>query len=139
MTRIMTTAQVAELLIDHMSAHDLAEPASVQLTLSRFERHKARVQVHGIVLVDTARLLLAWMDTLSGTTLSLWRPSSGTHVHMNVDTTLSGPAGEITLALFGAASSDEAVFADLDLGQRRPFTLEQLTEWAAADGAEVAA
>ena len=139
MTSPMSTAQVAELVVGHLVQHELPEPASLNLTTNALDQAEARVQVHSSSLTRTARLLLAWANTLTGMTLRAWRPASGATVHLDVDAVLTGPAGEVLLTVFGGVDFDEGVFPGLAVGQRCPVSLGQLTAWAAGTGAEVAA
>jgi hypothetical protein len=135
----MSTAQVAELVVGHLIQHGLPEPTSLYLTTNTLEQAEARVQVHNSSLTHTAGLLLAWANTLTGFTLRAWRPASGTSVHLDVDATLTGPAGTVALTVFGGVAFDPTVFPGLAPGQRRPVSLGQLTAWATGTGAGVAA
>jgi hypothetical protein len=138
MTGTMNTAQVAELVIGHLVQHQLLEPASLHLTTSTLDQAEARVQIHSSSLRHTARLLLAWANTLTDLTLRAWRPANSTSVHLDVDATLTGPAGTVALTVFGGVDFTEAAFPGLEPGQRRPVSLGQLTAWAADTGAAVA-
>ncbi len=137
MTTRMGTAQVAGLVVGHLVQHRLPEPASLHLTTNTLDQAEARVQVHSASLTDTAGLLLAWANTLTGLALRVWRPAPGATVHLDVDATLTGPAGSVALSVFGGVDFDEAVFPGLEPGQRRPVSLGQLTMWAVGTGVEV--
>jgi hypothetical protein len=139
MTGTMSTAQVAELVVGHLVQHQLPEPASLHLTTNTLDQAEARVQVHSSSLAHTAGLLLAWANTLTDMTLRAWRPENSTSVHLDVDATLTGPAGTVALTVFGGTDFTETVFPGLEPGQRRPVSLGQLTAWATGTGAEVAA
>jgi hypothetical protein len=133
----MTTALVAELVVGHLVQHGLPEPASLHLTTNTLDQAEARVQVHGASLTHTARLLLAWANTLTDMTLRAWRPENSTSVHLDVDAILTGPQGTVALRVFGGTDFTEAVFPGLEPGQIRPVSLGQLTAWAAGTGVEV--
>jgi hypothetical protein len=81
--------------------------------------------------------LLAWANTLTDLTLRAWRPASSPSVHLDVNATLTGPAGTVTLTVFGGTDFDPVVFPGLEPGQRRPISLGQLTTWATATGTAV--
>jgi len=134
----MNTTQVAELVVGHLVQHRLPEPASLHLTTNTVDQAEARVQVHSSSLTSTARLLLAWANTLTDLTLRAWRPANSTSVHLDVDATLTGPHGTVALMVFGGVDFDATVFPGLEPGQRRPVSLGQLTAWAGDTGAEVA-
>jgi hypothetical protein len=138
MTGTMNTAQVAELVVGHLVQHQLPEPASLHLTTNTLDQAEARVQVHSSSLTSTARLLLAWANTLTDLTLRAWRPASSTSVHLDVDATLTGPHGTVALMVFGGVDFNNVLFPGLEPGQRRPVSLGQLTAWATDTGAEVA-
>lgn len=53
-----TTADVAALVLDHITEHGLPEPASLRLSAA-FDRPDARIQVHGQELGEVAAALLA--------------------------------------------------------------------------------
>jgi hypothetical protein len=133
----MSTAQVAGLVVGHLVQHQLPEPASLHLTTNTLDQAEARVQVHSASLADTAGLLLAWANTLPDLALRAWRPAPGATVHLDVDATLTGPAGCVALTVFGGVDFDAALFPGLEPGQRCPVSLGQLTAWAAGTGAEV--
>jgi hypothetical protein len=137
MTTTMSTAQVAKLVVGHLVQHDLPEPTSLHLTTNTLDKAEARVQVHSNSLANTARLLLAWANTLTGMSLRAWRLTGGTSVHLDVDARLTGPDGEVVLTVFGGVDFDETVFPGLDAGQSRPVELGQLAAWAAGTGAGV--
>jgi hypothetical protein len=137
MTGTMSTAQAAELVVGHLVQHQLPEPASLHLTTNTLGLAEARVQVHGICLAHTARLLLAWASTLTDMTLRAWRPDNSTRVHLDVDATLTSPHGTVALTVFGGADLTEIVVPELAPGQRCPVSLGQLTVWAVGNGAEV--
>ncbi|HEX5404924.1 MAG TPA: hypothetical protein VFX16_21760 [Pseudonocardiaceae bacterium] len=65
--------------------------------------------------------------------LHAWRAGASS-VHLDVDTTLPGPSGDVKLTVFGGVAFDPDVFADLEPGQTVPVSLGQLTEWAGALG-----
>jgi hypothetical protein len=138
MTSTMTTAQVATLMAGHLVQHQLPEPASLHLTRNTRDQAEARVQVHSRSLTQTARLLVAWANTLTDMTLWMWRLNSGTSVHLDVDATLTGPEGTVALTVFGGTDFTETVFPRLAPGQRCPMSLGQLTAWAADTGPEAA-
>jgi hypothetical protein len=137
MTDTINTAQLAELVVGHLVQHQLPEPTSLHLSTNTLDRAEARVQVHSNSLTYTARLLLAWANTLTDITLRAWRPDNSTRVHLDVDASLTGPHGTVALTVFGGADFTEAVFPGLEPGQTRPMPLGQLAAWAAGTGAEV--
>lgn len=139
MTTTMTTAQVAGLVTGHLAEHGLPEPVSVHLSVKVLDQQEARVQVDSLGLADTAGVLLAWANTVTAVALRAWRPASGETVHLDVHSTLAGPGGAVTLLVYGGIAFDPVVFPALEPGQSQPVSLGQLTTWADADGAGVAA
>jgi hypothetical protein len=138
-TTTMSTAQVAELVTGHITGHGLPEPVSLLLIMATFDRPDVRVQVDHLDLASTAATLLGWATTFPAVALRAWRPADGTSVHLHVDTTLTGPAGDVTLTVYGGTVFDPVAFADLQPGQTCPVSLGQLTAWANGVGTEVAA
>jgi hypothetical protein len=134
----MTTAQVAELVTGHLTEHHLPEPASLYLAVPHLDQPETRIQIDSTILTDTAAVLLTWANTLTAVTLRAWRPASAATVHLDVHSTLTGPAGVVALVIYGGVDFDPVTFPDLEPGQSRPLTLGQLTTWAST-GAGVAA
>jgi hypothetical protein len=135
----MTTAQLADLVTGHLVEHGLPEPASLHLTVHAPDQQEARVQLRTATLAGTAAGLLAWAATQAAVRLEAWRPPSGTSVHLDVQTTLTGAHGAAIVVVYGGVSYDPAVFGVLEPGERCPVSLGQLTAWATSGGARVAA
>lgn len=129
---MITTSDLAGLVLDHMALHGLPEPASV--TLVRYGGRGITVQVDGAGAVEEIRTLLRWVCSLPGATVGAWRPAEGHVVHIEVRTTVSGPAGAEALLVYGGVPFDEERFGDLEPGGRRPVSLSQLTAWAGGTG-----
>jgi len=134
MTTIPTTGvtfvHAAQLLAAHLADHELPKPASLQVA-ARAGQSQVRAQVYPLTVPRVAAQLLAWADTLTTVTVQVWRPPSGTSVHLSIASTLTDPAGTVELDVYGAAAHDPVLFATLTPGQRRDVPLGQLCIWAA--------
>ncbi|MDQ3763388.1 MAG: hypothetical protein M3460_17700 [Actinomycetota bacterium] len=55
-------------------------------------------------------------------------------MHLSLASTLTGPAGAVTLTVYGGAKDHNPIrFADLTPGQRRTVSLAELRTWAAGE------
>lgn len=129
---MITTAQLAGLVLDHMATHALPEPSSV--TMVRYGGRGISIQIDGVGLTEKSRTLLRWACSLPASTVHAWRPADCDVVHLEVETALTDA---VSLLVYGGTPFDPDLFADLEPGARRPVTLGQLTEWAS--GTEAAA
>jgi hypothetical protein len=125
----MTFVHAAHVLAAHLANHQLPEPASLTVT-TRAGQSQVRAQVHALTMPRVAAELLAWADTLTTVTVEVWRPPAGASVQLSIASTLTGPAGTVTLDIYGSAVDDPALFADLAPGAHRDVSLGQLRTWA---------
>jgi hypothetical protein len=125
----VTFVHAAHLLAAHLADH-LPEPASLQVT-TRAGHSQVRAQVHSLTVPRVASELLAWATTLTTVTVEVWRPPHGASVQLSIASTLTGPAGVVELDVYGGATDDPVLFADLAPGEHRDVSLGQLRTWAA--------
>jgi hypothetical protein len=125
-----TFVQAAQLLTSHLADHALPEPVCLE-EISRAHESRLTAQVHSMTVPEVATEVLAWADTLTMVTVQAWRPHAGDRVHLSMASTLSGPAGTVELAVFGAADHDPVLVGDLAPGEYRAVTLGELRTWAA--------
>lgn len=129
----MTTAQVAGLVLGHLTEHDLPEPCSLFLEVGAHGMPEIRVQLAGgRSLGEVAGTLLAWANTFTTVTVRVWLPPHRESVHLDVGTTLSCPAGHAAVTVYAGVDYQPAVFGPLEPNERRPVTLGQLAIWAAS-------
>ena len=129
----MTFVQAAELLAAHLGDHALPEPVFLTVT-TRWGHSEVAAQLRPDTVPDLAAALLTWIDTLPAITLTAWRPPESDHVHLSLTSTLTAPAGAVTLTVYGGAKDHNPVrFADLTPGQRRAVSLAELHTWATGE------
>ena len=125
----VTFAQAATILATHLADHPLPEPVILTVT-TRWRHSEVAAQLRPNTVPDVAGELLAWIDTLTTVSATAWRPPEGERVHLSVTSILTGPAGVVTLEVYGSAEDDPVRFADLRAGQRRSVSLAELRTWA---------
>ena len=121
----VTFVAAAQLLAAHLADHGLPQPASLTVTSSD-RRSEVTVQLDSLNVALVAVELLAWADTLTTVTVSVWRPPAGDRVHLSLASTLTGPTGTVNLDVYGGADHNPALIADLEPGQRVALSLGQL-------------
>ncbi|MBV9445191.1 MAG: hypothetical protein JO345_04760 [Streptosporangiaceae bacterium] len=122
----------AHLLAAHLAEHPLPPSASLELRTRRPADSKLTVQLRGTTRAEIAAGLLSWASTLSVVTAGAWRPPEGRWVHLSLASSLTGPGATAELDVFGGADDHHGWFADLEPGQRRTVSLDQLRTWAAS-------
>jgi hypothetical protein len=125
-----TLVQAAHLFATYLTDHPLPEPACLEV-ISRAHQSRLTVQVHSMTVPEVASEVLAWADTLTTVTVQAWRTPAGDRVHLSMASTLSGPAGTVELAVFGAAEHEPVLVGDLAPGEYRAVALGELRTWAA--------
>jgi hypothetical protein len=129
----MTFVQAAELLATHLADHAVPEPVFLTVT-TQWGHSEAAAQLRPDTVPDLAAALLAWIHTLTVITVTAWRPPESQRVHLSLASTLTGPAGAVTLTVYGGAKDRNPVrFADLPPGQRRTVSLAELRTWATGE------
>lgn len=123
----------------HLTAVGLPEPASVQVTASRLHGLSVAVQLHALDLVEIAVGLLAWADTLTEITLTVWRPASTPdNCHLQLTGHLATADGPVPVLVYSGTEHAELT-ALVDPGDQHPVPLGQLHTWATGPNVGVAA
>jgi hypothetical protein len=118
---------------EHLTACPLAFPL-VSVRAGCDMTHGDHVTVHLAAgrLADLADALLGWAGTLTGITVTAWRPPHGQTVHL----TLTGLLHDSTrVIVFGGVVYTDTIFGDLQPEGRQGVALSILRAWAAGDTA----
>jgi len=121
---------------EHLAAFpDGPAIASVRIGSDSISGEHAVVQLHALELPALAAGLLEWADSIIGVSAEVWRPATGTSVHL----TVTGRLPDSTLVeIYGGVPYSVDVFsADLQPDGRQSLGLSVLRSWAS--GAAVAA
>jgi hypothetical protein len=129
----VTFVQAAETLAVHLADYQLPEMALLGV-LTEGGRSEVRAQVQPHTLGGIAAELMIWAQTLSTLAIQVWRVPDGDRVQLAITSTLSGPAGEVGLTVYGGCPHDPALVIDLAPGDKRTTTLQQLRVWAFVGG-----
>ncbi|HET9258118.1 MAG TPA: hypothetical protein VFO16_23380 [Pseudonocardiaceae bacterium] len=133
----VSVVRAAELLAVHLADHDLPQPVSLTVTTG-WERSKVSAQLRCATVPEVAGDLLAWAITLSTIAVQAWSPPEGNRVHLSIAATLADPAGSVELDVFAGATDSPSLFADLNPGEHRAVSLDELRGWAASTTASPA-
>jgi hypothetical protein len=125
-----TFVQAATLLATHLANHPLPPPTSLTVT-TRAHHSEVVVQVPSTTVAVVAADLLAWADTLTTATVTVWRPPQGQRVHLSITSTLTSPTGTVDLEVYGGADHDPILFTDLAPNEHRTVCLDSLRAWVA--------
>jgi FtsP/CotA-like multicopper oxidase with cupredoxin domain len=128
-----TFVQAAETLAAHVADYQLPEMAFLGVMTSG-GRSEARAQVQPHTLAGIAAELVIWAQTLNTLAIQVWRVPEGDRVQLSIASTLTGPAGEVGLTVYGGCPHDPALVIDLAPGDKRNVTLQQLRVWAVGGG-----
>jgi len=137
-TQAPTTVDLLTAIRDHLAEFELPEPFTVDV-----EHQPAHGYEHVCVHLDAKRslpavaaVLLAWADTITAVTVSVWCPPHGETLHITVHGRL---AEGITIRVYGCVSST-ATSLDMSADETRTVSLALLRAWAddVADGGAAA-
>ena len=142
MSTTPTTVELLSAIRDHLAGFKLPEPFTVEV-----DRQPAPAYEHVCVHLDVKRslpavatVLLAWADTITAVTVSVWCPPHGETLHLTVHGQL---AEGITIRVYGCVSST-ATSLDMSADETRTVSLALLRAWAddaadeSADGSAAA-
>jgi hypothetical protein len=124
--------QAADLLVTHLTHHQLPPPASLAVLTTEDGHSEVTVQLCSCTLPELAADLLTWADSLTTVTATAWRPPHGELVHLSITSTLTGAARTAELDVFGGADYDPVLLADLAPDARRTVPLAHLRTWASS-------
>lgn len=137
MTASEPEVRLADLLAvvrEHLVRFELPEPLGVQVrSYPLVDCALASFHLAEHDLSEVAGVLLAWVDTLSGVSLSVWRPPSSDSVHIELSGRLADSPVEVWSGVQAAA-----LLACLEPGQRRTERLGLLRTWTTAGGQSTA-
>ena len=127
----MNTALFVRLLgdiRDHLTLCDLGtEIASIQASTRYGDGESITVHLRRTDLPALAAGLLAWADTLTRVSVTLWRVPDGASVHLTVHGLL---ANELPVAVYGGVRFDPDTFGtDLEPGGQHRVALGVLRGW----------
>ena len=129
----VTLVRAAETLAAHVADYQLPEMALLGV-LTEGGRWEVRAQVQPHTLGGIAAELVIWAQTLSTLAIQVWRVPDGHRVQLSIASSLTGPAGEVRLTVYGGCPHDPALVVDLAPGGKRTATLQQLRVWAVVGG-----
>ncbi|HET9257700.1 MAG TPA: hypothetical protein VFO16_21225 [Pseudonocardiaceae bacterium] len=124
----LSVVRAAGLLATHLTGHGLPEPVSLIVTTG-WEQVKVSAQLPCATVPEVAGDLLAWINTLGTVTVQAWRPPEGDRVHLSIAAILADLVDAVELNVFAGAKDDPALFADLNPGERRAVSLDELRGW----------
>ncbi|MFL6126617.1 hypothetical protein [Actinophytocola sp.] len=126
-----TTIRLLGAIQYHLSTFRLpARIATVTVGRDALNGEQVIVHLRPVQLAELAAALLDWADTLTGITVTAWRPQHGRTVHLN----LTGQLPDATSAtVFGGIDYTEALFGDLQPEGRQGVALSILRAWAAGE------
>nr|WP_157527300.1 hypothetical protein [Kibdelosporangium sp. MJ126-NF4] len=112
---------------EHLRVHALPEIAVITVVNHLVKGMQITVQLGGFDLADAATGIIAWADTLTRVTCSIWR-AADKNVHLNMEGRLPD---ETLVKVFGGTDYDPDVFgADLAVDDRRVIPLALPRLWS---------
>ena len=131
MTGSATMIRLLGAIQHHLSTFQLsAEIATVTVGSDLVDGEQVTVHLRPAGLVGLAAALLEWADTLTGITVTTWRPPHGRTVHLN----LTGQLPDATsVMVLGGVDYTDALFGDLQPEGRQGVALSILRAWAAGE------
>jgi secreted protein with Ig-like and vWFA domain len=136
MTSPTTMLRLLDAIGEHLATYRLsADVSTVTAGSTAFDGEQVTVQLRPFQLAGLATALLGWVDTLTGVTVTAWRPPHGKTVHLR----LTGQLPDATdVLVYGGVDYTDALFGDLQPGGRHTVALSVLRAWAAGNTAVAA-